>query len=255
MRSVLVISLAIIYATASPIADSLVPEESLYTVVDELAEARQAITDMTNAGKSDKDCRKLVVEAKKEIEVTVSNNQKVIDALPRGDHCMALGQDIVKITTTQKNKADKHVDVCSKEVRKIESSHVDFGSRLFSSLTPGKCDSFYTSTAYTTTESKYEAARTAHTRAVGAANEASVALKNAISAASAEKHKCLCKTRQDHEKTFRASSAANGANTKAWVRAHQIECVLDHKKDCKAPACPRVKRAPLSAAAKEEQCK
>merc|ERR1712224_309497 len=71
--TILVLSLAIIYATASPMAeDHIIPEESLFALDDDLSEAQQKVNEMTAAGKSDKDCRKLVTETRKDIETNVT---------------------------------------------------------------------------------------------------------------------------------------------------------------------------------------
>merc|ERR1712225_56169 len=176
--TILVLSLAIIYAWASPIAeDHIVPEESLFALDDDLSEAQQKINEMTAAGKSDKDCRKLVTETRKDVEANVNTCQKTLDALPRGQSCPAQGQGDVKSATEAKSKADKHVTHCHTQVTKAASASVNFGSRTFSSLTEGKCASFYTSTAYTTAETTYKAAVTAHTKAKGAAEQADKDLK------------------------------------------------------------------------------
>merc|ERR1711977_63127 len=111
--SILFLSLAIIYASASPV-DEVVPEESLYALDDDLSEARSTIEQMTTAGKSDKDCRKLVEETRKEVQTNVDTCTKTMDALPKGEACPAKGQAVVKAAT---------------------EASVSFGSRTFSSLT------------------------------------------------------------------------------------------------------------------------
>merc|ERR1712225_13593 len=240
--TILVLSLAIIYAWASPIAeDHIVPEESLFALDDDLSEAQQKIYEMTAAGASDKDCRKLVTETRKDVQANVDACQKTLNALPRGDSCPGLGQQAVKTATEAKSKADKHVTHCAGQVTKATSASVNFGSRTFSSLTEGKCASFYTSTAYTTAE-------TAHTRAKGAAAEAATALKNAVAAAAKEKHDCECRVKADHESKSTQLSAAHAANQKTWEFACKVECVLDGKTNCRCSAAPQCKRAKLTAA-------
>merc|ERR1711981_617887 len=214
--SILFLSLAIIYASASPV-DEVVPEESLYALDDDLSEARSTIEQMTTAGKSDKDCRKLVEETRKEVQTNVDTCTKTMDALPKGEACPAKGQAVVKAATEAKSKADKLVITTKTAVTKAESASVSFGSRTFSSLTEGKCESFYTSTSYTTAEATYKSTVTAYTKATGAASEAAIALKNAIAAA----------------------AKAKAANEKAWSFACKVECVLDGKTTCKCSAAPK----------------
>merc|ERR1711896_25971 len=235
--TILVLSLAIIYATASPMAeDHIIPEESLFALDDDLSEAQQKVNEMTAAGKSDKDCRKLVTETRKDIETNVNTCQKTMDALPNGKECPSRGQKGVKTATEAKDKADKHYKYTVTEVTKASSASVKFGSRTFSSLTEGKCESFYTSTSYTTAETTYKSAVTAHTMATGAAGEAAIALKNAVAAAAKEKAECECAVKKDHESKFSTLTKANAANEKAWNFACKVECVLDGKTTCKCAA-------------------
>merc|ERR1712110_801971 len=104
--SIFALALAIVYASASPIADSVVPEDSHYAVDDDLSEAQQKINQMTAAGASDKDCRKLVTETRKDVQTNVDSCQKIIDAMPKGEHCVNLGQANVKAATEAKAKGE-----------------------------------------------------------------------------------------------------------------------------------------------------
>merc|ERR1712149_112706 len=221
--TILVLSLAIIYATASPMAeDHIIPEESLFALDDDLSEAQQKVNEMTAAGKSDKDCRKLVTETRKDIETNVNTCQKIMDALPNGKECPSRGQAGVKTATEAKDKADKHYKYTVTEVTKASSASVNFGSRTFSSLTEGKCESFYSSTSYTTAEATYKAAVTARTKAKGAAEQADKELKAAIEAAAKAKKECECQVKKDHEEKFTKLSAA----------VNSAQCVAAAKKVC-----------------------
>merc|ERR1711896_126561 len=242
MQFSIIASLAFIaIATALP-SNEVVPEDNFYAVDDDLSEARETLSQMQAAGKSDKDCRKLVDETKKEITTNVNTNQKIIDGLPDGSKCMNEGQDNVKKTTDLKIKADKDEKTKCDEVTKAASASVDFGSRTYSSLTVGKCSSFYSSSAYTTAKTRYTSA------------VAAKAVTNAKAAAEKAKNECLCKTKKDHEKAFTDGNAANAANAKAWAFAHHLECVLDGKSACRVPAPPTVTRGKLTGAAKEAKC-
>merc|ERR1712224_356111 len=253
--TILVLSLAIIYATASPMAeDHIIPEESLFALDDDLSEAQQKINEMTAAGKSDKQCRELVTTIRKDIDSNVKNCQSIMDALPDGSDCPNRGQAEVKAATTLKDKADKHYKYTVTEVTKASSASVNFGSRTFSSLTEGKCESFYSSTSYTTAEATYKAAVTARTKAKGAAEQADKELKAAIEAAAKAKKECECQVKKDHEEKFTKLSAADAANKKAWEFACKVECVLDGKANCRCSAAPQCKKAKLTAAVNAAQC-
>merc|ERR1712139_401190 len=115
-------------------------------------------------------------ETRKDVQTNVDTCQKIIDAMPKGEHCVNLGQDAVKAATEAKSKADKHLVTTTTEVTKASSAKVHFESRAFSTLTEGKCASFYTSGGYTAAKAIYTAAVTARTKAKGEAEEAAKAL-------------------------------------------------------------------------------
>jgi len=250
---ILAVCLATIYVSASPV-DNVVPEENLFALDDDLAEAQQTVNEMTAAGKSDKECRKLVTETRKEIETNVNSCQKTMDALPRGEDCPNRGQAGVKIAVEAKSKADKHYQYTITEVTKASSASVTFGSRTFSSLTEGDCSSFYSATTYTSAEARYNSAVTARTKAKGAAEQAAKDLKIAIEAAAKAKKECECQVKKDHEESFSKHSAAHAANVKAWNHACKVECVLDGKTTCTCSAAPQCKRPKVTAAVMEADC-
>merc|ERR1712093_231975 len=236
--TILVLSLAIIYASAAPL-DTMVPEDSLYEQDDDLSEAREKISQMQTAGASDKECRELTEQTKKDIETVVTNNQNIIDKLPKGEQCMQLGQASVLIAQTEKSKADALVVSTQTSVTKASNHKVEFGSRTYSSLTKGKCDTFFSHSNYVTAKATYKAAVSAHTKAKAAAKA---------------KHECLCKTQKSHNTEFSSRSAANAANKAAWDLAHKILCALDSKTTCKWGGVPTLHRASITNAAKNEKC-
>merc|ERR1719169_317650 len=64
-----------------------VPEDNLFSLDDDLSEAHATLQSMQAAGKSEKECRKLVTDTKNEIEVNIKNEQKIIDGLDNGMKC------------------------------------------------------------------------------------------------------------------------------------------------------------------------
>merc|ERR1711904_520727 len=97
-RTVLLVSLAVIFANASPISDSVVPEDTDFAMDTDLSEARATIDDMIADGASDADCRKLTGDTINDIKSSVEILQKEIDAVSSGVECNTEGQTQVKIT-------------------------------------------------------------------------------------------------------------------------------------------------------------
>jgi len=265
MPASLIASLAFLYAiAANPLVDTdVVPEDTNFAVdglievlqdSQDLFDAKKAVAKMVASGKSEKDCRKLVVETRKEVIDNVDVCKKTTSALPTGESCANSGQVNVKLTTEAKTKADKHVVYTKTEVTKSEKTEVHFSSRKYSSLTEGECSYFYSESSYTTAKNKHQAAVTAYNKAIGEATQASTSLKLAIEAAVKEKKECECKVKHDHETTFAKHTSSNPANQKAWMFACKVECVLDKKTSCTCDAAPMCKRPKVAPAVMEASC-
>merc|ERR1711977_177645 len=254
MRTTILIIVSLAIATAS--METIVPEETLYELDDDLLQARQTLDQMKSSGKSDAECRKLVQESKNEITTNCKTSQKILDSLATGSQCLDLGLAEVAKMKQALEAADKHTAKCKAEVTAASTASVKFGARTFSSLTEGKCESFFTSSAYTTATTNYKTAVTAHEKATGASEEATKAHANAVSAAKTARHNCLCKTRDEHEVVFSAeySKTTTSQGLKTWEFAHRLECVLDGKTSCRIPAMCKVNKPKLHAAVKEEMC-
>merc|ERR1711939_457380 len=235
--TVLLVSLAVIFANASPISDSVVPEDTDFAMDTDLSEARATIDDMIADGASDADCRKLTGDTINDIKSSVEILQKEIDAVSSGVECNTEGQTQVKITAEAQTKA-----------------HVDFGSRVYSTLTVGKCDTFFSHSSYVTAKASFKTATKAFEHATGAHTQAVTEAKMAVETAKKMRHQCLCKKKKEHETVYSVRHASAAANLKAWVKAHQIICVLDDKTSCRIPAVPTVTRGKIYSDAKEAKC-
>merc|ERR1712205_119712 len=231
--TVLLVSLAVIFANASPISDSVVPEDTDFAMDTDLSEARDTINDI-----------------KSSVEIL----QKEIDSVSSGIECNTEGQTQVKITAEAETKAHTTLTTSKKELTKCTEAKVDFGSRVYSTLTVGKCDTFFSHGAYVTAKASFQTATKAFQLATGAHTQAVTEAKMAVETAKKLRHQCLCKKKAEHEKVYTVRHASAAANLKAWVKAHHIICVLDDAKSCRIPGPPVVTRGKLYSAAKEAQC-
>merc|ERR1711887_481316 len=207
--TVLLASLAVIFANASPISDSVVPEDTDFAMDTDLSEARATINDMIADGASDADCRKLTGDTINDIKSSVEILQKEIDSV---------------------------------------------GSGVYSTLTVGKCDTFFSHGAYVTAKASFQTATKAFQLATGSHTQAVTEAKMAVETAKKLRYQCLCKKKAEHEKVYTVRHASAAANLKAWVKAHQIICVLDDAKSCRIPAVPTVTRGKIYSDAKEAKC-
>jgi len=214
-----------------------VPEDTLFALDDDLAEARDTLASMQAAGKSEVVCRKLVDDTKKEIETNVNNEQKILDGLDKGHACSALKREVDDEKVAKKN-AETSEETAKKEMEKCFTATVTFGSRSFSSLKKGDCSWIFSHSSYTTAKAKYESAKTAHEKAQGATVVAKKAEEKAIGEAKEATRKCNCDTKLAHSTAVTNSHRNDAANKKAWDMAHRLECVLDGKTKCTIPAVP-----------------
>merc|ERR1712216_432827 len=214
MQSISIIFVAslVLYASAS---DSVVPEDALFALDDDLSEARSTLTSLQQAGKSWKECEQLVKDDKAEVEANVKNAQKIINSLEVGHKCTALSK-----------KADDEVAKKKTEETAAKDAMVDFGSRTFSSLTKGDCGVFFTHKNYISAKANAAKAAQARKEAEGAAVQAKKVMEKAVAQAKTDTHKCLCDTKFAHNKALKEGKANDAANEKLWVRAHKLECVL-----------------------------
>merc|ERR1712205_122138 len=110
--SILIASLALIYATASPI-DNVVPEESLidneYIYPDDEAHAtaQRKVDELLQSGKSDADCRKLAKSTADDVIKSVAAQQAALNKMGRGSQCNVEGSSLIVAAEKSKSAMDK----------------------------------------------------------------------------------------------------------------------------------------------------
>merc|ERR1712091_112685 len=239
MMRVTMIAVVIAAAYVSAQETESVPEDDLFSLDDDLSEAHATLQSMQAAGKSEKECRKLVTDTKNEIETNIKNEQKIIDELDNGTKCKAH----FKNTEDEKTEAKRTEDEEKKaedELKKAQDTVVVFGKHTFSS--------------YLSAKKKHQEATTSHTKAVAAKKQADETLKKVLEQAKKDTDKCHCDTKLKHAEANKHSKRNDAANQKAWTMAHKLECVLDGKTSCSIPACPTVKAATLTAEVNAADC-
>jgi len=238
MQSISIIFVAslVLYASAS---DSVVPEDALFALDDDLSEARSTLTSLQQAGKSWKECEQLVKDDKAEVEANVKNAQKIINSLEVGHKCTALSKKADDEKTEAKRTEDEVAKKKTEETA-AKDAMVDFGSRTFSSLTKGDCGVFFTHKNYISAKANAAKAAQARKEAEGAAVQAKKVMEKAVAQAKTDTQKCLCDTKFAHNKALKEGKANDAANEKLWVRAHKLECVIKGQTSCKIPPVPSI---------------
>merc|ERR1712091_474117 len=246
MMRVTMIAVVIAAAYVSAQETESVPEDDLFSLDDDLSEAHATLQSMQAAGKSEKECRKLVTDTKNEIETNIKNEQKIIDGIPTGKHC----DKYIEETEDEKTETKRTED----ELKKARDTVVVFGKHTFSSLTEGDCSISFSSSSYLSAKKKHQEATTSHIKAVAAKKQAQKTYQKVLEQAKKDTQKCLCDTKKAHAEANKKGHANDAANQKAWTMAHKLECVLDGKTSCSIPACPTVKAATLTAEVNAADC-
>merc|ERR1711998_199674 len=116
-------------------------------------------------------------------------------------------------------------------------------------MQPGKCNTFLDTRGYKDAVAKLKAAKSTLATADAGVSAAEKSLSQAKATAASLSEKCQCETVWTADKAFKAASASNAANTKAWTKAKHMGCVLDgvSASKCVVPATPKVQEKTLAA--------
>lgn len=186
---------------------------------------------------------------------TASTNQKLLNALPSGQHCKHEGQALV---TTRKNEKARKARELTSAKRALESAgnaEVDFGKRTFLSMT-GACAIAKSDGTYLAAKRKYDAAQTKVSIATGQHKAAEKAYNEAVAAAKKQMKECECDVQKKHADAWKKANAANASNQKGWTRATHMLCVAGgtHYNNCKGSTAPTVKKPTIDNGAKNANC-
>merc|ERR1712093_883261 len=226
--SILIASLALIYATASPI-DNVVPEETLsdnqYIDHDDEAHAtaQRKVDELLESGKSDADCRKLAKSTADEVTNSVAAQQAALNKMGRGSQCNMEGSSLIAAAEKSKSTAESNLKSKTTAHTNAKAKKFNFGDFSYSTLTEGQCGTFFNSAVWKSAKASVEAAKTAVNKAEGELSEATKNLADAKVTAVKMVEKCKCKVAKLHAKTVTdLNNSVFAANTRAWKLAAHL---------------------------------
>merc|ERR1712167_36120 len=253
--SILIASLALIYATASPI-DNVVPEESLidneYIHPDDEAHAtaQRKVNELLQSGKSDADCRKLAKSTADDVIKSVAAQQAALNKMGRGSQCNVEGSSLIAAAEKSKSTAESNLKSKTTAHTNAKAKKFNFGDFSYNTLTEGQCGTFFNSAVWKSAKASVAAAKSAIDKAQGEVAQAKKDLADAKATAAKMVATCKCNVKKLHAKTITDfNNSVNAANMKAWKLAAHLVCVLDHKttNQCTVPTLPTVKAVTLDA--------
>merc|ERR1712188_41432 len=211
--SILIASLALIYATASPI-DNVVPEESLidneYIYPDDEAHAtaQRKVNELLQSGKSDADCRKLAKSTADDVIKSVAAQQAALNKMGRGSQCNVEGSSLIAAAEKSKSTAESNLKSKTTAHTNAKAKKFNFGDFSYNTLTEGQCGTFFNSAVWKSAKASVAAAKSAMDKAQGAVAQAKKDLADAKATAAKMVATCKCNVRKLHAKTITDSIAA-----------------------------------------------
>merc|ERR1719305_1390503 len=239
MKSFILLALFASIAASSPLPDvppaiaveapeTTFVEEAQFATEESFAQAKALVAD-----KGDGACADLA-------DATINEVKQSIDAAK------------ASLDSAQEAKTD-----ADKALADAKGAKINFGDFAFDSLTPGNCDSMFSSSAYTSQKAAVDAATEAASQAAGKVTQAQTAVSDAEGAAKEAVKVCQCNAYKAHEAALEAANTkAQAANKAAWTKGYHLKCVLagTAPNECTVPPMPKVQAVQLADGVSEDSC-
>merc|ERR1711865_262499 len=211
--------------------------------------AQRIVTEMLQAGADPTGCAEAANTTRDNVITNVQTKQTILDSLPQGCFCAALGQDEVTRTLMEMNAASAAVTVAETSLYTATHAQVTLSTQTYQTLSTqtNECgwtmiDAAYTSalTTYSQAVTTLDTARTTYTFSIQMQTEA-------VAEAARLKLECQCTVQNDHAQEWASANEDNAINLRAWEQAHQMDCVLAeiYYADCVIPPVPSLTQPSL----------
>jgi len=214
------------------------------------AEAHAEVLVQQKAGKSDSACQKVADDAMEEVTDSCSAAQKMVDGLPRGQHCCKKGVSLVTRARQNLDNARKASNDCQAKLTKLQNVRVTFNNVKYRDLRDGQCHrSFFSGSSYRNAKRNVSNQVKECNKKKGAISAFTKAVEDAKRARDRMRKSCRTSTQNNMNSMFnKANGLCNsGKNRKAWTRAQHMICVLKKStlQNCRVPSLPKITKANL----------
>merc|ERR1711988_492345 len=192
-----------------------------------------------------KACRKGSDDTKKYVKDEAKKIEDELKKLGSGKSCENAHHKDVDKAKKKMDDSKANVDKAKKALAKAQSAPVDFGKIKYKKLKQGHCAVFFKMAAY---KKAKEAAKKAKETLDDLTGKHESAKKAHEKAKETAKKACLCKI----QKAARAAKA----DTKAWNKAHLLDCTMDSTPlgKCRIPPVPKIGKVKVIAAVSDAKC-
>lgn len=192
-------------------------------------EVTSDINAMQKKGATEADCKDLAKTSCLEVRREVATNQRVINKLKTGRHCIHLGQGNVRKTTLHWQKTKKTHHSMRIKVTHALRTRVHTSAQRFSSLKRGHCGFIFSSGSYLVAHRRYKHAIKMELSWRGRVSEAWKAVLRAREIARRMVHRCHCSTKRTEVRVWSTVSNVKliRKQNKALAKCLMMTCVLN----------------------------
>merc|ERR1711977_156503 len=243
------------------IALSLIATAFTSTHEEGLSEATELIATMKKKGATTADCKDLAKTTCKEVLTERKTDQKLIDRLHTGRHCVTKGQPGVTKAQVHYQKVKKILRKAEIEVTKASNYQVTISAQRFKTLKVGKCGFIFGSRSYLSAKAKYTRAQRIVVKYKGVVSEAWKRVVIMKKTAARMVKDCHCRTKAAFYKTWKVvtSKKRTSRQAKAYAKCKMMTCVLNGTKlssaKCKGTLKPVTHKKLFHATSSVRGCK
>merc|ERR1712178_306625 len=214
------LALIAIAAFATAVPSEFTEEAPMLDLAQMEGEVKSDINAMQKRGATEADCKDLAKTSCLEVRREGSTNQRVINKLKTGRHCIHLGQGTVRKTTLHSMRI---------KVTHALRTRVHTSAQRFSSLKRGHCGFIFSSGSYLVAHRRYKHAVKMERSWRGRVSEAWKAVLRAREIARRMVHRCHCSTKRTEAKVWSTVSNVKliRKQNKALAKCLMMTCVLN----------------------------
>jgi len=223
------LALIAIAAFATAVPSEFIEEAPMLDLSQIEGEVTSDINAMQKKGATEADCKDLAKTSCLEVRREVATNQRVINKLKTGRHCIHLGQGNVRKTTLHWQKTKKTHHSMRIKVTHALRTRVHTSAQRFSSLKRGHCGFIFSSGSYLVAHRRYKHAIKMELSWRGRVSEAWKAVLRAREIARRMVHRCHCSTKRTEVRVWSTVSNVKliRKQNKALAKCLMMTCVLN----------------------------
>merc|ERR1712159_121961 len=215
--------LLLTFTLAITVASAELSEETL------LMDVTDSIAAMKKKGATAADCKDLAKTTCKEVVSERKTDQKMINKLRTGRHCVNKGQPGVTKAQVHYKKMKKVLTKAQIEVTNASNLKVTIASQRFKSLKVGRCGFIFGSRSYLSAKAKYTRAQRIVVKYKGIVSEAWKAVVTMKKTAARLVKNCHCRTKKAYYKVWKVVTSKKriSRQAKAYAKCKMMACVLN----------------------------